>query len=94
MVPGSAEAAQPEAVAHHEHRREGHRGAGEHRVEQSGDRQRDGRDVVGERPEQVALDRPERPAGDPDRVRRDPQVTTDQTDVDDAFALGSVTTWS
>src|SRR5262249_37946331 len=52
----SAEAAQPQAVADHEDRGERHRGAGDHRVEQAQRGQRQGGHVVGERPEQVALD--------------------------------------
>ena len=55
--PASAEAAQPQAVGDHEHARERHGGAGDHRVEQAGGRQRQRRHVVGEGPEQVALDR-------------------------------------
>jgi hypothetical protein len=52
-----AEPPQPQAVGHHEHRRGGHRSAGEHRVQQTGRRERQRRYVVGERPEQVGLDR-------------------------------------
>jgi hypothetical protein len=56
---GRAEAAQPEAVGHHEHAGERHRGTGEHRVEETGGREGEGGDVVGECPEEVALDRGE-----------------------------------
>ena len=38
-------------------------------------------DVVGERPEQVALDRRQRAAGEPDRVGRDAQVAAHQGEV-------------
>src|SRR5450759_3028040 len=50
------EAAQPKAVAHHEHRAEGHSRARDERVEQAECGQRNGCDVVGEGPEEVALD--------------------------------------
>ena len=65
------EAAQAQAVRHHEHRRERHRGAGQHRVEQPGGGQRQRGDVVGERPEQVALDRR--------RVRRESRIASTAT---------------
>ena len=51
------EAAQPQRVRDDEHARERHRGRGDDRVQQAGDRERDRGDVVGERPEEVALDR-------------------------------------
>ena len=47
------EPAQPQAVAHHEHRTESHCRTGDHRVEQAQRGQRDRGHVVGERPEQV-----------------------------------------
>lgn len=56
------EAAQPQAVTHHEHRAERHGRAGDHRVQQACRSQRQRRHVVGERPEEVSLDDPQRPA--------------------------------
>ena len=58
-----------------------HRRAGDHRVEQPGRGERHRGDVVGERPEQVALDRAQRAPGQPDRVDRGPQVAADQGEV-------------
>ena len=55
--PEPAESAQPQRVAHHEDAREAHRRRRDHRAEQPDRGQRDGGHVVGERPEQVALDR-------------------------------------
>ena len=48
---------------------------------QASDRERDRGDVVGEGPEEVALDRAQRPAGEADRVRRRAQVARDEGDV-------------
>lgn len=53
----SREAAQPQAVADHEDAGERHRGTRDHGVEQPQSGQRQGCHVVGEGPEQVALDR-------------------------------------
>ena len=50
------------AVRDDEHRREPHRARRDHRVEHAERGERDGGDVVGEGPEQVALDRRERAA--------------------------------
>ena len=74
LLPEAAEAPQAQAVGDDEHARERHRGGRDHRVEQPGDGERDRGDVVGERPEQVALDRRERAAGEPDRVDGGAQV--------------------
>ena len=63
------EPAQPQAVGDHEHGAERHRGGGDQRVEEPEGGQRDGGGVVAERPEQVALDRGQRPPGQRDRVR-------------------------
>src|SRR3954452_16061849 len=52
----AAEPLQAQGVEHDEHRRERHRGAGDQRVQQPRGSQRDGGDVVAERPHQVALD--------------------------------------
>ena len=46
-----------------------------------GDGERDRGDVVGERPEEVALDRAERPPREPDRVGRGAQVAGDERQV-------------
>ena len=73
------EAPQAQAVRDDEDARERHRGRGDDRVEQPGSGERDRGDVVGERPEQVALDRRERAAREPDRVdraaRRSPETS-------------------
>src|ERR1019366_6840652 len=50
-----AEAAQPQAVGHDEHRAERNGGGGDQRVEKAERGQRDGGGVIGEGPEQVAL---------------------------------------
>ena len=76
-----SEAAQPEAVADHEHRRQGHRGAGDHRVQQPGHRQGQRGHVVAERPHQVALDRAQGAPREPHGVRRRTQVAADQRQV-------------
>ena len=70
--PDGAEPAQAKAVQHHEHRRERHRGPGDHRVEQTSRGQRHRRDVVAEGPDQVALDRAEGARGRAGRRRRRP----------------------
>ena len=54
---------------------------GDHRVEQPGGGQRDRGHVVGEGPEQVALDRGQRAARQPDRVGGHPQVAADEREV-------------
>ncbi len=51
-----AEGAQPEAVEHDRDGGEGHRRAGDHRIEEPGGGQRDRGGVVAERPDQVGLD--------------------------------------
>ncbi len=73
-----SEAAQPQAVGDHEHRRRRHRGTGDHRVQQAQRRQRDGGDVVGEGPEQVHPDGPQCARRQPQRRRHGPQVTAHQ----------------
>src|SRR5690606_21789812 len=65
-APASAEAAQPQAVEHHRHRAERHRSPGDHRIQQPGRRQRQRRQVVAERPSQVALDDAQRATAQPD----------------------------
>ena len=72
------EGAQAEAVADHEDAGEGHGGSGDRRVEQAERGQRDGGNVVGERPEQVALEGGQGPAGEPDGVDGGAEVTADQ----------------
>src|SRR5699024_12242781 len=75
------EAAQAQTVAYDEHTGKGHRGAGQHGVEHAergdGDRGR----VVGERPEQVGLDRAEGLAGQADGIDGAAEVTSHQGDV-------------
>ena len=71
------EAAEAEAVGDDEGARAGHGGAGHERAEQPGGGERQGGDVVGEGPEQVALDGAQRPAGESDGVgrgRRSPET--------------------
>ena len=58
-----------------------HRGAGDHRVQQAGGGQRDRRHVVGEGPEQVALDRAQRAARQPDGVGGRAQVAAHERQV-------------
>ena len=53
-------------------------GTGDQRVQVAGGRQRQGGDVVGERPEEVALDRRECLAGQADRIRGGAQVAGDE----------------
>src|SRR5690242_15691721 len=74
-------AAQAQAVADHEERGTGHRGPGDDRVEQGGGGQRKRGDVVGERPEEIALDRAQRRAREPDGVADRAKVTADKRDV-------------
>ena len=49
-------APQTQAVRHHEDARQRHGQPGQHRVHEAQNRQRQGRHVVGEGPEQVGLD--------------------------------------
>src|SRR5699024_6503865 len=70
LLGDAAEPAQAEAVTDDEDAGERHRRACEHGVEHAQRCDRDGRDVVGKRPEQVRLDRAQGPAGEPDRVER------------------------
>ena len=65
---------QPRAVPDDESRRQHHRGACDQRIEESAGRERDRNDVVGERPCQVAADRPQGAAGQVDCRRHDLQV--------------------
>ena len=81
LLARSVEAAQPQGVRHDEDARERHRGGGDDRVQQPGDGERDRGDVVGERPEEVALDRGERAAREPDRVGGRAQVAGDEREV-------------
>ena len=53
---GGLESTQREGVGDHEHRGEAHRNARQPRVEETDRGDRDQHDVIGERPEQVALD--------------------------------------
>ena len=78
---GRCESAQPQAVAHDKDRTESHCGACDHRVEQACGGQGECRDVVGERPEQVALDRRQCLAGQPDCVGDRTEIVTDQREV-------------
>jgi hypothetical protein len=80
-VPRPSEAPQPQAVGDHEHARERHGRAGDHRVEEPGGGERERGDVVGEGPEQVALDRGEGAAGQADGVGGGAQVAADQGEV-------------
>ena len=54
---------------------------GDERAEVAGGGQRDGGRVVGERPEQVALDGAQSGTGQPDRIRYREQVAADQGEV-------------
>ncbi len=78
---GGLKAAQPQAVTDHEDRGEGHRRSGDHRVEQAERRQRQRGHVVGEGPEQIALDGGQGAPGQPDGVGGRAQVTADQGQV-------------
>jgi len=76
-----AHAPQSQAVRHHEHAREAHREAGEHRVERHAPdrveharRERDEQDVVDERPEEVRANRAHRAARDLERVQQSGKV--------------------
>ena len=57
-----------------------HRRGGHHRVEEAGDREGDG-DVVRESPEEVALDRPQDPAREADRVGGRAEIAGDERQV-------------
>src|SRR3954454_12287711 len=81
LEPRGPKAAEPEAVCDDEDGREGHRGTGEQRVQQPGGGEREGGDVVGEGPEQVAADGAERGVGEPDCVRRGSQVSAHESEV-------------
>ena len=59
----------------------GHRGGGDDRVQQAGDGERDRGDVVGEGPEEVALDRAQGPSREADRVGGGAQVAGDERQV-------------
>ena len=76
-----AEPAQPETIGDDEQRRERHRRARDHRIEQSCYSQSECSDVVRERPEQVALDRAQRSPGQSDGVRGRPQVARDKGEI-------------
>src|SRR5256885_188523 len=71
---GSTETAQPQAVAHHEDRGQRHRTPRDHRVEQPGRGQRQRGDVVGEGPEQIALDGPQGGPATPPGARGPPRA--------------------
>ena len=79
---------EPQRVRHDADRGQRHRGGGEGRAQQDPEgrvehahRDRDQHDVVGERPEQVLADDPERGARQRDRRRDQPRVAADQRDV-------------
>ena len=67
-------AAQAQRVRDDEDARQRHRGAGDHRVQQPGRGERQARDVVAERPEEVALDRAQRAPREAQRVGGGAQV--------------------
>ncbi len=75
------EAPQAQAVGDDEDARERHRRGGDDRAQQPGDRERDRGDVVGERPEEVLLDRAQRAAGEPDRIDGCTEVAGDERQV-------------
>ena len=75
------EAAEPQGVGDDEEAGARHRGARDQRVQVAGGGQREGGDVVAERPEEVALDRRERAAREPDGIRARAQVARDERDV-------------
>jgi len=74
-------ASQTQAVGDDEHGTERHGRAGDHRVERPGRRQRNGGDVVGEGPEEVAPDDGQGPPGQPDRISGYPEVAADQGEI-------------
>src|SRR4051794_30309249 len=73
--------AQAKGVRDDEDARESHRTARDKWIEKSERRERERRDVVGERPEQIAFDRRERPAREADRVARRAEVTANERQV-------------
>ena len=77
----SAEATQPQRIGDDEQRGEAHGRGRDHRTEHAEHRERDGGDVVGESPEQVALDGGEGPPRQGDSIGRRPEVTRDQREV-------------
>src|SRR5829696_316185 len=81
LLPRARKAAEPQAVRDDEDARERHRARRDDRVEKPGHRERDRRDVVGERPEEIALDRAEDAPREPGRIRGRPQVAGDESDV-------------
>ena len=79
--PVAPKAAEPQRVGNHEDRREPHGGRGNNRVEQPHRGKGDRGDVVGERPEEIALDRGEGAARKRDRVGRGPEVARDEREI-------------
>src|SRR5699024_9582360 len=75
------EAQEAEAVEDDEDRREGHGRPGDHRIQQAQSRDRNRRRVVGEGPEQVALDEAEGSAREPDGLWDLPRIGLDHGDV-------------
>ena len=76
--PAGTEPAQPERIGNYEDAGKGHCPGGDDGLDDAGHSQRDGDQVVGERPPEVDLDGGQGAAGEPDGVGRRSQVPRDE----------------